>query len=348
MRLLFNDKKDIEIGSSRIFVYNISHWLTQLGYDINLNDWDHYSNSDVVIFGKSVEAEDIKKAKLRNPELVCGVIHPSDLTIKKREVMDECDFFVVGNIVEKDYYYQYKDNVFTFPDLERFPIKIKKHENHEPIIFGYHGNFHHLTQFHPYLKPALEKLADEISVKLLVISDEERAVSWRLGRPNIEIEFIQWRLDGIQDQVLQCDIGLVTGLTPIGNGDKKIIFNLLKWKQGEVPAFENDYLIRFKNTTNLGRAFVFFQSGIPVISDFLPSNFHILANPSCGYLAHHTEGWLQALRQLSKSAERREEIARNALKAFQHYYNPLDWSKRLYRDIEAFWKKRRQESGGNR
>jgi len=84
-------------------------------------------------------------------------------------------------------------------------------------------------------------------------------------------------------------------------------------------------------------ATVFHQLGIPVISDFMPTSFHILDNFKCGYLAHSKGGWLSALEKLSKSAELRQEIAQNALKEFNRLYNPLDWSKRLHQDIEKLW-----------
>lgn len=345
MRVVFNDDKGNEsIGSTRIFVYNLHHWLSQLGYDVHLNDWINYSDYDVAIFGKNVEAEQIQMARAQNPKLMCGSIHPSDFTSQKRNVMKQSDFFIVGSIEERDYYCRYSNNVFIFLDLERIFNKVKKHEDHEPIVLGYHGNLDHLTQFHPYLRQALEILATEFPVKLLVVFNKKQLGQWRVGRPDIEIEEVQWELDTIQEQLLRCDIGLVPGLTPISPTEKRGIFNFLKCTQRRITSYKHDYLLRFKNTTNSGRAFVFHQLGIPVVSDFLPSNFHILADPRCGYLAHSTEGWLFALRNLCESAEKRQEIAQNALKEFQRLCDPLDWSTRLYQDIENLWKRLRHAS----
>lgn len=339
MKMVFNDDKgDESIGSTRIFVYNLHHWLSQLGYDVHLNDWTHYSGYDVALFGKNVEVEQIQKARAQNPKLICGCIHPSDITNQKREIMKQSDFFIVGCIEERDYYLRYSNNVFIFLDLERMFKKIKRHEDHEPIVLGYHGNLEHLTQIHPYLKPALEILAKEIPVKLLVVFNK-RLGPWRVGRPAIEIEEVQWELNTIQEQLLRCDIGLVPGLTPISPAEKKVIFSLLKCTRRGIRSYKHDYLLRFKNNTNSGRAFVFHQLGIPVISDFLPSSFHILADPKCGYLAHSKEGWLYALRDLCKSAEKRQKIAQNALAEFQRHYDPLECSRRLYEDVENLWKR---------
>ncbi len=345
MRMVFNDDKgDKNIGSTRIFVYNLHHWLSQLGYDVHLNDWTHYSGYDVALFGKNVEVEQIQKARAQNPKLMCGSIHPSDYTKGKRKVIKQSDFFIVGCIEERDYYCRYSNNIFIFLDLERSFNKVKKHEDHEPIVLGYHGNLDHLAQFHPYLKPALEILAKEIPVKLLVVFNKKQLGPWRVGRPAIEIEEVQWELNTIQEQLLRCDIGLVPGLTPISPAEKKVIFSLLKCTRRGIRSYKHDYLLRFKNTTNSGRAFVFHQLGIPVVSDFLTSNFHILADPRCGYLAHSTEGWLFALRDLCRSAEKRQEIAQNAVTEFNRLCNPLEWSGRLYQDIENMWQRFRHIS----
>jgi hypothetical protein len=340
MRIVFNDNRgDENLGSTRIFVHNLHYWLSQLGYDVHLNDWTHYTDYDVAIFGKNVEAAQIQEARARNPKLVCGCIHPNDVTSQKKAIMKQSDFFIAGCHEERDYYLRYNKNVFILLDLERMFTRVKKHEDHEPIVLGYHGNLDHLAQFQPYLKPALETLAREIPIKLLVVFNKKQLGPWRVGRPAIEIEEVQWDIETIEEQLLRCDIGLVPGLTPISPAEKRAIFGLLKCLQRRITSYKHDYLLRFKNTSNSGRAYVFHQLGIPVISDFLPSSFHILADPRCGYLAHSTEGWVSALRDLCQSAEKRQKIAQNALAEFQRHCDPLEWSQRLYEDIENLWQR---------
>lgn len=339
MRIVLNNNRNIDVGSARVFTYNIFHWFSELGYDVALNKWNDYLKYDVVIFGKDVELKLIQEAKTKNPKLLCGIIHPTDYSKEARKILGESDFFITGSILERDYYFQYNNNVFVFPQIERIFNKIKKHEDHRPIIIGYHGNLNHLNNFFAQMKSALELLAKEIPIKLVAIYNKKELGSWTKGRPNIEIEEIQWKLDTIQEELLRCDIGIVPGLVPVNKNSKRILFGISRLIQKETGSYKNDYLIRFKNTTNAGRAFVFHQLGIPVVSDFLPSNFHILANPNCGFLAHSKEGWLLALRNLSKSAELRQKIAQNALEEFNRLYNPVVGSRRLYRDIENLWQK---------
>lgn len=341
MKIVFNDNRGSQnVGSTRIWILNLHEWFKQRGYSANLNVWDSYKDFDVAIFGKNVKINEFKKARKGNDRLMCGVVNPSDFTKGKREILEESDFVIVGSIEERDYYYKYKNKVLIFPLIEKMFNKTKKHEECSPITIGYHGNLDHLTQFHPYLKEALDVLSREIPVKLIAIYNKKDLPSWTMGRPNINIEEVQWEYETIEDVLLQCDIGLVPGLAPISARAKKNIFYFMKCFQKSRGSFSTDYLLRFKNTTNSGRAFVFHQLGIPVISDFIPSSFHILSNPKCGYLANSKEGWLFALRELCGSAEIRQEIAKNAKDEFHRLYDPLKWSTRLHNDIERLWKSR--------
>lgn len=340
MRLLFNDNKgDKNIGTTRIMVYDTFNRLKSLGLNVKLNLYDRYNEFDVVIFGKSMPIEEFRMARLQNPRILVGSIHPSDYTTSRVGILKESDFFVVGSIEERDYYYRYSSNVYYMPLIESIFDSVKLHIDKSPIVLGYHGNLDHLTHFDPFLKEALEALSKEISIKLLVIYNKKELGIWNKGRPDINIEDVQWKHNAIKDVLLQCDIGLVPGTISINRNIAKAIYHYLKYYRKYRGVFPNDYLLRFKNTTNAGRAFVFHQLGIPVVSDFIPSCFHILANPKCGYLVNSAEGWLFALRDLCESAEKRQEIARNALIEFNRLYDPLEWSTQLYKNIEYLWKK---------
>ena len=96
---------------------------------------------------------------------------------------------------------------------------------------------------------------------------------------------------------------------------------------------DTDYLLRFKNKSNAGRSFVFHQLHIPVVASFMPSHFHVLGNPECGYLAHSMEGWLDGLRALALSARKRGTVARAAAKEFKRLYNPQVWADTLCQQI---------------
>ncbi|BBO88331.1 hypothetical protein [Desulfosarcina ovata] len=340
MKTVWNDTGNLETGSTRIHIYNLQHWFSELGFDAVLNDWDHYENYDVLILGKNVPAREMERARKLNPMLLCGCVNPSDYTPEKREKSDSADFFIVGSIPEKDYYSGYQKPVFLFPQIERLFTRKKRHDDHSPIVLGYHGNKEHLEHFPGSLKRALEKLSMRLPIVLRTVYDRRGLDQWKIGRPDIEIDEVQWDLGTIETTLLGCDIGLVPGLTPISRTERLFFFKLLKWKNRFKKGYWSDYLIRFKNTTNAGRAFVFHQLGIPVVSDMIPTSFHILGDPDCGYLANSEAGWLYSLQELCSSSQRRAEISENALSRFRKLYDPLEWSRRLHREIHGIWRQR--------
>lgn len=341
MRFLLNDTRGLKVGSTRIWTHNLLGWLGELGCDASLNDWEHYRDYDVAIFGKSVPLERYRAAKQQNPGLLCGRINPSDRGEENREILKRADFYVVGSIEEQDYYRQYQRNAFIIPLVETCFRKTKVHEDHEPIVLGYHGDLQHLTEFRPFLTSALEQLARETPIKLLVVYNKrgsrwkvwDRGSRWKVGRPKIEIEEVQWELETIEEQLLRCDVGLVPGLVSIGNEEQAQALACLEQVREGSGGRENDYLLRFKCNSNAGRAFVFHQLGIPVVADFVPSNFHILGDPRNGFLAHSTQGWLYALEELCSSVEMRREMADRAAEAFRRLYDPMVWCGRFCEDL---------------
>lgn len=341
MRILFNDDSSINLGSTRIHIYNLYDWFRELGYQASINEWQNYKDFDVVIFGKNVSKEKIILAKQVNPKILCGLVSPSDYNDDRKSIWPIFDFFIVGSIIDYDYYSQSLKNLFIFPQIEKIYSRKKKHIEKEQIIFGYHGNFEHLKSFEPHINAALEALAKERPIKLIAIYNIKELGLWKKNRPRIEIEDIQWSLDTIEEQLLKCDIGLIPGLSPISLKSRKYILKYLDWFNQVKEGYKTDYVLRYKNTTNAGRAFVFHQLGIPVVADFCPTNFHILSNPDCGYLAHYSTSWLNAFRQLASSASHRTFIADNALAEFNRLYNPLTWAKRVYQQIEKLFNEKK-------
>lgn len=334
MKITFSDKSSIEKGSVRIWIHNLYNWMKEIGYDVQLNaKVDNETN--VVIFGKSTPFKIIQEVKNKFSNIKIGIINPSDAKKNAKIALHLADFFIVGSIEEQDWYLKYNKNVFIFPLIETIFNNKKIHKNKEEIILAYHGNKHHLEQFSPNITEAINIISKKQKLKLIAIYDIKNTGKWKTGRPNIEIEDIQWNINSVEQNLLRADIGIVSGLNPINNAFRKIILNILKIFNRKQTRFANDYIVEYKNTTNSGRAFVFHQLGIPVISDFLPSSFHILGDEKNGFLAHSTEAWIRALECLSKSAQKRTEIAENAEIAFNKFYNPKDWAKKIHKQIKT-------------
>jgi hypothetical protein len=342
MKILFLGSDDRRVGSARIWIHDLSAYLSDLGYETAVNDEKHLDRFDVIILGKGSLGR-VFEIKQRHPHALVGNINFPIVRYEERPkslgAAREIDFFIAGSIEEMDRILWLEKPVFQFPLIERMFSGGKIHSDHLPIVLGYHGNGTHIEEFYPHLKKAIEILAKEIPVKLIAIFPRPGGNpdwKWRTGKPAIAaVEEVDWQLQTIEDQLLRCDIGLVPGIVHISHEERKPWFKELEAREPGRPRLggAGPYLLRFKGFSNAGRALVFHQLGIPVVACFMPSHFHILGNPECGYLAHSTEGWLRALRELSASAKRRREIADAAFTEFQRLYDPLSWAKRLYGQI---------------
>ncbi|NJO05251.1 MAG: hypothetical protein HC876_06845, partial [Chloroflexaceae bacterium] len=191
---------------------NLAEDLQQQGAEVALNTWEGLEHFDVAI----VKASDRTIATLRqhNPHLLIGLVHPSDIDVEVLHETVSADFIISGSLEERDYYLQYQRHIFLLPHIERPPQGYKQHSEHSPIVLGYHGNRHHLEQFEGRLSPALEALAQRYPLRLKAVYNMAHVGRWQVGRPNIPIDDVQWDYATLEQELLECDIGLVPALTP--------------------------------------------------------------------------------------------------------------------------------------
>ena len=70
-----------------------------------------------------------------------------------------------------------------------------------------------------------------------------------------------------------------------------------------------------------------------MVADITPSHFHVMGNPDCGFLVANEKGWYKAFLKLTNYRER-QKIADNAKGEFDRLYNPHDWARKLYMNIQ--------------
>ena len=316
-------RKDITIGSYRIWVHDLNQYLNTAGFQSQIyKNGLNISEYDIIICSKN-DVQVAIELKQKYPNKKVGIIN---LSADKRGL--PIDFVIVGSLEEKDSLEHY-ENVFLFPLIENMyqdKEDYKKHEEKDILRIGYHGSYTHLAKFDPFLKEALEEAEKKSNIELLVITSPA-SFKWKLGRPVIKnIIMKNWNFLTVKNNLLSCDIGVVPNITHIP-------FNSSKHKTSvDHGLYNTDYIIRLKSKSNAGRAFVFHQLGIPVIGDITPSNYHILGDPKCGFVAHSKEGWLKALLIL-RDYKTRQHIANSAKMAFDALYDPINWSNRLYSNI---------------
>lgn len=336
MRILFLDDREIHVGSKRVFIYNVYETLKSLNYTVDLNKpIDEKYNC--IILGKNM-LNNIKNIKnVIKHKCLLGIVNPpnDDRMLEFKNILDFC---ILGSIEERDSLLKYVNSCIYYPLIEIWFSKIKEHKEKDKLIIGYHGNREHLKSFIPNINWALEKFSETTKIKLKIIAGNHngRKETWNIGKPKIEIEEVPWESSTIESELLECDIGLVPNIINIGESHRKYIFDYLD--SNGMKGYKTDYILRFKNKSNIGRSLVFFQLGIPVIADFTPCHFDIKFNET-GYLALSKEGWLDALNRL-KDIKTRKRISYAAFKKFKKEYNIKNHSTRIYKELEDILKKK--------
>lgn len=323
MKITFVEvNQNVNTGSYRIWVKDLSTTLSQVGVQTRIvsNNESIESDSDVVIYGKSA-THLAKSFENTNNAKIGGINFPCDFHSK------DFDFVIVGSHEEK-ISMSYYDNVFVYPLIERkfMNLPIKKHEDRNLLKICYHGHHPGLFKFKPHLRDALDELSHEIPIELHVITGQKH-FPWKfdLGKPSKVNVYMHGYDENFSRIVSSCDIGVVPNVCDMRSlfpGIEKTV------NHNDLGLYNTDFFIRFKNKTNPGRAYVFYQHGIPVIHDLSPSSFDFMSKTGDYIFAHDKLSWIRQIKSLCSSG-RRQEISERNRKTFDTCFSPVKHAKLL-------------------
>lgn len=313
LKIWLYEEPDMRRGSYRIWIKYLSEYLDHSGYQSSC-EYPQLASAgwipDVVIMGKSTSLNEIQMIKGCFPNAKIGIINPTNMS---KIILKTVDFGLVGSIEEKIFYADYLTCIF-FPLIEKIPIHIAdRAESYkcDGVRIGYHGNREHIESMSDNLKASLTHISkDHQSVNLALLYDFRKLGRADLKIPGLEVKHIQWELDSWLQVISSFHIGIVPSLIK-----PRILFSL--GKRGR----QNDYILRFKNTTNAGRLMVFNQLKIPAVAELTPSHAQVINNGVNGYLAHSYGSWNSSLTELITSVEKRKMIAEKAFSDFQNIYD---------------------------
>jgi len=310
MRIVINTNYDS--AGTRVCVDDMLPRLKTAGHEVVRNDWGNYQKYDLALFMAPDSAVDT--AKKQNPRIKTGIMDPKLALSRTRAEAERSDFLLVSSIEQRDVFWHYNKNVFIFFMFPETKVQNKIHKDKGKIILGYHGNKLHLHCFVQQITPALNELGKKYNLELRVLYNVKKLGQWRIGLPKtIAINHIQWSEEAYYKEFADCDIGLVNNYLPINGHLGKLASSLFK-KLNRFNPFgfnQDDYLVRYKYSTNPGRIYVFSQLGIPVVADTSPSMCQLIQDGQSGFLVNSHEGWEYALEKLIKSAALRQQMSKN-------------------------------------
>ncbi len=302
MKLIFNTRKR-KAPASMFYAQGLS------GLEgIHYYDWETYSKYDVALFmSYRKDLEDVIIARRQNPNLKIGIMDPRGSL--ERETVECVDFIVVDSLEMRDFFAQYQRPIFTYYEYPKLNPVEREHQEKETVIIGYHGGKGHLDEdMCPRITKAIELLGQKYSIELWAMYNIERHGRWEIGVPrNVSVKHIQWSEENYYKYLAQVDIGIVPGLRPIKN--------ILKLKRKSVVSrkhlhnFADEYLIKFKVPSSVGRIIVFCLLGVPVVADMYPSAMQFIRDGQNGFIAYSMWGWYSALERLIQSCDLRQQFS---------------------------------------
>lgn len=326
MKIVFNTRCP-ENASSESYRQGFSS-LKEMSYF----DWDFYNNYDIALFmAYTNDLLDIEIAKKKNPKLKIGLIDPRNSGIHK--YIRFIDFLVVDSIEMKDFFGQFQLPILVYYEYPNLGKLKKTHSKKKEIIIGYHGNKVHLGSMYPNTSRALELLGEKYKIEFRAMYNIEKLGKWELGVPeNIPIKHIQWSEKNYHEELAQVDIGIVPNLMPIREINKikaKAVINKRYFLDSQ-----DDYLTRFKVSSNAGRIIVFSILGIPVVADMFPSALQFIRDEYNGMIAYSCGGWYNALEKLIINPIMRQTLADNMEKSINHIVDFKIQNEKFIKDLE--------------
>ncbi|MFQ3575802.1 MAG: glycosyltransferase [Cytophagales bacterium] len=194
----------------------------------------------------------------------------------------------VGNEYLADYTRQYNQRVIINPttiDTEKMhnPQLYKKTLNTKTVI-GWTGSHSTITYLNSIL-PILKKLEQEFEFEFLVISNKNPELELR------SFKFLKWNKNTEMEDLLKMDIGLM----PLSNDE---------WSMGKCGF----------------KALQYMALEVPAIVSPVGINTQIIDHQINGFLCESDEEWLNALAELIRNKEKRDQMGKSAReKVINHY-----------------------------
>ena len=297
--------------------------LEAAGHTVVRNDWDNYGHYDIACFMSKDSA--VRIAQAQNPNIVTVIMDPKLVAGHRNAENVAADLLVVTSLEQREAMLPLNTSTFVYHSFPNMRPKTKEHSAKKTTIIGYHGNREHLVCFAPAINAALDSLASEHSIELWVMYNIANLGKWTRGLPQrVRVRHIQWSEEAYYTELAQADIGICNNHIPVGSRVAQLAARRWLYRPGlrkGYPYRPNDYLLRYKYSTNPSRIYVFGMLGIPAISDFTPSSNQLIRDGHSGYIVHGTAGWRNAIDRLIRQPQLRTTMSQNLAKTITDHYS---------------------------
>jgi len=258
----------------------------------------------ILLFGFNLNYDQIK---IMYPNIKIGLLDPR---FNKRYKPCSFDFLVTQGIESSLFFANYNKPIFNYPIFPKMDLsKVTTLKQNKKIIIGYHGNKVHLNAMKNRITDALLKLNQHFDIELWLMYDKKGLGKYDDNNlPNLKVKHIQYSENNYYKYISHVDIGIIPQLIPVKKNP--LLMRFLGTFFSSFNEKSEDFLLRFKETTNNGRAFIFAQFKIPIVADITPSSCALIGDDECGFIAYSSESWFHALYLLCNSPTLRNNLGR--------------------------------------
>lgn len=259
------------------------------------------ATSDVLIIGRGFLKDFSRQGGflLSKRQKIIVANPDSKIWSLSRQELGSIDAFIVGSQEESWSLEAFGKPSFVIPQREvGLNATPRSHEKDEPLTLTYHGNKQHLSEIRTEVMQGIIDASELVKVRLRLIYDFSTLGKIRTDFP-LEVDHVQWELSTFAQNVSYGNVGFVP--------------NLLRYEDKRAPKLplpifgrrQPSQSLTFKRTSNMGRALVFADLGLPVIAEPSPSIVGLIPSRDYGHVVTTREGWRDAILELSDRAHRK-------------------------------------------
>ena len=285
------------------------------GIDLNVFD---------VFITPRISYRDLAEMKRHFPTLICVLADPKVLTREQMALAVLADFCLVGSFEHAARVTMLGGTPLRFhwrPNLENVgKFSATEESGSRKIRLFYHGNRVHLDSMAATVLREIDSLAQSHSIVLEAHYSRKKVGPWKVPRwaRNLEVEHWDWEEPVVWQRLAVSDIGVVPNMLP-ATSFRPIVQRSTKFNSWMNPMLlrRDDYLLRFKVTSNPGRIIPFAHFGKPVVSDFFPSSAELVRDGIDGYLALNAKQWRDGLERLILDRRLRQKMGESLRSRFE-------------------------------
>ena len=211
--------------------------------------------------------------------------------------IEKFDFLIVNSFETKLFFSRYKKPSLIYPPLNEYKYSNTQNKDHSCIRLVYHGNEKHISFFEKKLKFIIRNLKIKKKIELhLIYNKKKKKLKYFDKIINVEVFHHQYSEDTMLNVLSKADIGLVPQLLPENRSYLKI-FNFLKFIK-YFSELKNEYILRFKENSNIGRHLIFAQFKVPIVTEPTISSILLLNEDFKDFIAYNKHDWLNSITKL--------------------------------------------------